>query len=87
MAQLCAHDAGVNVFYLNGPEIISQYHGESEQALHEVFKMASQAEPAVVRFLEFLIPCHGCLHSPSSYRMRNVFVVNLSFTVNMRFVR
>lgn len=53
LAQLCAHDAGVNLFYLNGPEIISQYHGESEQALHEVFESASQATPAVVRFLEF----------------------------------
>ncbi|KGN43948.1 calmodulin-interacting protein 111 isoform X1 [Cucumis sativus] len=48
LAQLSAHDAGVNLFYLNGPEIISQYHGESEQALHDVFEEASQAAPAVV---------------------------------------
>ncbi|XP_038887604.1 calmodulin-interacting protein 111 isoform X2 [Benincasa hispida] len=48
LAQLSAHDAGVNLFSLNGPEIISQYHGESEQALHDVFKAASEAAPAVI---------------------------------------
>ncbi|KAM7269953.1 hypothetical protein ACFE04_029167 [Oxalis oulophora] len=51
LAQLCARDAGVNLFPINGPEIISQYHGESEQALHKVFESASQALPAVVRHL------------------------------------
>lgn len=63
LAQLCAHDAGVNLFTVNGPEIISQYHGESEQALHDVFKSASEAAPSVVRsisqlfcfFMEILI--------------------------------
>ncbi|KAG8372164.1 hypothetical protein BUALT_Bualt12G0038000 [Buddleja alternifolia] len=48
LARLCAHDAGVNLFPVNGPEIIGQYHGETEQALHEVFDKASQATPAVV---------------------------------------
>ncbi|KAK2984061.1 hypothetical protein RJ640_012012 [Escallonia rubra] len=48
LARLCAHDAGVNFFSVNGPEIISQYYGESERALHEVFDSASQAAPAVV---------------------------------------
>lgn len=49
LAQLCAHDAGVNLFHVNGPEIVSQYYGESEQALHDIFDSASQAAPAVVR--------------------------------------
>ncbi|WCJ34914.1 Cam interacting protein 111 [Euphorbia peplus] len=48
LARLCACDAGVNIFTVNGPEIISQYHGESEQAINEVFKLASQVAPAVV---------------------------------------
>ncbi|XP_038718921.1 calmodulin-interacting protein 111-like isoform X2 [Tripterygium wilfordii] len=48
LARLCAHDAGVRLFPVNGPEIVSQYHGESEQALHKVFESASQAAPAVV---------------------------------------
>ncbi|XP_044506158.1 calmodulin-interacting protein 111 isoform X2 [Mangifera indica] len=48
LAQLCAHDAGVNLFTINGPEIISQNYGESEQALHGVFDSASKAAPAMV---------------------------------------
>ncbi|KAL8489267.1 hypothetical protein ACS0TY_025245 [Phlomoides rotata] len=48
LARECAHDAGVNMFSVNGPEIISQYHGETEQALHEVFDNASKASPSVV---------------------------------------
>ncbi|XP_047983509.1 calmodulin-interacting protein 111 isoform X1 [Salvia hispanica] len=48
LAQVCARDAGVNMFSVNGPEIISQYHGETEKALHEVFENAIKASPAVV---------------------------------------
>uniref|UniRef100_A0A5B7BLR3 AAA+ ATPase domain-containing protein n=1 Tax=Davidia involucrata TaxID=16924 RepID=A0A5B7BLR3_DAVIN len=48
LARLCAHDAGINLFSVNGPEIVSQYYGESEQALHDVFDSASQAAPSVV---------------------------------------
>uniref|UniRef100_A0A803NB09 AAA+ ATPase domain-containing protein n=1 Tax=Chenopodium quinoa TaxID=63459 RepID=A0A803NB09_CHEQI len=46
LSQLCAHDAGVSFFKVNGPEIVSQYHGESEQGLHDVFKSASEAAPS-----------------------------------------
>ncbi|KAL5546728.1 hypothetical protein UlMin_006415 [Ulmus minor] len=48
LAQICVRDAGVNLFPVNGPEIVSQYYGESEQALHRVFESARQAAPAVV---------------------------------------
>ncbi|GAV66889.1 AAA domain-containing protein [Cephalotus follicularis] len=48
LVRLCARDVGVRFFSINGPEIITQYYGESEQALHEVFNSASQAVPAVV---------------------------------------
>ncbi|XP_027350489.1 calmodulin-interacting protein 111 isoform X2 [Abrus precatorius] len=48
LAQLCARDVGVNFFPINGPEIVSQYYGESEQALHKVFDSAIQAAPAVL---------------------------------------
>lgn len=48
LARLCAHDAGVHLFTVNGPEIVTQYYGESERALHEVFGSASKALPAVV---------------------------------------
>ncbi|KAK8284937.1 hypothetical protein V6Z12_D08G192300 [Gossypium hirsutum] len=48
LARICVHDAGVNLFCVNGPEIVSQYHGESEQELHKVFESAIQAAPSVV---------------------------------------
>ncbi|KAK3146665.1 hypothetical protein QOZ80_3BG0269730 [Eleusine coracana subsp. coracana] len=48
LAALCAHDAGANLFTINGPEIISQYFGESEQMLFDVFSSAKQAAPAVI---------------------------------------
>ncbi|GMH20221.1 hypothetical protein Nepgr_022062 [Nepenthes gracilis] len=48
LAMLCAHDSGINLFKVNGPEIISQYYGESEQALHDVFNSATQAAPSVI---------------------------------------
>ncbi|KAL6522963.1 hypothetical protein OROHE_016469 [Orobanche hederae] len=48
LARLCANDAGVSLFSVNGPEIVSQFHGESEKALDAVFDSASSAAPAVV---------------------------------------
>ncbi|KZV47567.1 calmodulin-interacting protein 111-like [Dorcoceras hygrometricum] len=48
LARLCANDAGVNLLSVSGPEIFSQYQGESEQALDEVFNKATLAVPAVI---------------------------------------
>ncbi|CAN6700986.1 unnamed protein product [Malus baccata var. baccata] len=48
LARLCACDAGINFFSVNGPELVSQYYGESEKALREVFESASHAAPSVV---------------------------------------
>lgn len=48
LARLCARDAGVRFFSVNGPEIVSKFYGESEKALLEVFESASQAGPAMV---------------------------------------
>ncbi|GLJ08512.1 hypothetical protein SUGI_0090240 [Cryptomeria japonica] len=48
LASTCAFEAGVKMFTINGPEIVSEYYGESEQALHAVFKSAEQSAPSVV---------------------------------------
>ncbi|PIA44957.1 hypothetical protein AQUCO_01700496v1 [Aquilegia coerulea] len=48
LALSCVIDAGINLFSIKGPEIIGQFHGESEQALSEIFDSASKALPAVV---------------------------------------
>lgn len=57
LASSCAHDAGASLFCINGPQIISQYYGESEQALHEVFVSARRATPAVVGLLLLSLQC------------------------------
>uniref|UniRef100_A0ACD5W911 Uncharacterized protein n=1 Tax=Avena sativa TaxID=4498 RepID=A0ACD5W911_AVESA len=48
LASSCAYDLGANLYTVNGPEIVSQYHGESEQALYDIFTSAKQAAPAVI---------------------------------------
>ncbi|KAG9455074.1 hypothetical protein H6P81_007978 [Aristolochia fimbriata] len=48
LVHCCAYDCGVKLFLINGPEIISQDIGKSEQALHKVFDDAKQEAPAVV---------------------------------------
>ncbi|KAH9311946.1 hypothetical protein KI387_026981 [Taxus chinensis] len=48
LASACAFEAGVKIFPINGPELVSEYYGESEQALRAVFKSAEQSAPSVV---------------------------------------
>ncbi|KAJ6798888.1 calmodulin-interacting protein 111 [Iris pallida] len=48
LASYCAHDAGASLFSINGPEIVSEYYGESEQRLLEIFESAKRAAPAVI---------------------------------------
>ncbi|CAM8892500.1 unnamed protein product [Rhodiola kirilowii] len=48
LVQQCANDAGVKIFVMRGPEIVNQYYGESEKALHDIFDSACRALPAVV---------------------------------------
>lgn len=49
LACTCAKIVDAQLFTINGPEIISQYYGESEQALHDVFTSAKKAAPSVVK--------------------------------------
>ncbi|XP_022852373.1 calmodulin-interacting protein 111 isoform X2 [Olea europaea var. sylvestris] len=48
LALSCAHDAGVNLFSVNGREITDQKRGDGVEALLDIFDIASQAAPAVV---------------------------------------
>ncbi|KAJ3671598.1 hypothetical protein LUZ60_007677 [Juncus effusus] len=48
LACLCAKNAGAQLFTINGPEIVSQYYGESEQTLHHIFDSAKKSAPSVV---------------------------------------
>jgi SpoVK/Ycf46/Vps4 family AAA+-type ATPase len=54
LALAAAKEAGVKFFPINGPEIITEYYGESEAALQSVFAEAQAAAPSVVPFFLFL---------------------------------
>ncbi|XP_078156359.1 cam interacting protein 111 isoform X3 [Carex rostrata] len=61
LACMCAKIASAQLFTINGPEIISQYYGESEQALHDLFTSAKKAAPSMVFIdeLDAIAPARG----------------------------
>ncbi len=48
LAKALATESEVNFIAVKGPELISQYIGESERAVREVFKKARQAAPTIL---------------------------------------
>ncbi|MFB6094790.1 MAG: AAA family ATPase [Halanaeroarchaeum sp.] len=50
LARAIAHESGVNLLEVAGPELLDRYVGESERAIREVFERARRAAPAVVFF-------------------------------------
>ncbi|KAG0594421.1 hypothetical protein M758_UG075600 [Ceratodon purpureus] len=48
LARAAACEAGVPLFGINGPDVVSQFYGESEEALRAVFTAAEEAAPSVV---------------------------------------
>jgi transitional endoplasmic reticulum ATPase len=52
LARALAHESGVNVIHVRGPELLDKYVGESERAVREVFERARQVAPALVFFDE-----------------------------------
>ncbi|CAI5478449.1 unnamed protein product [Closterium sp. Yama58-4] len=47
LARAVAAEAGVALFVINGPELVSEFFGESEEALNEVFSAAQEAAPSI----------------------------------------
>ncbi|MFC7046271.1 CDC48 family AAA ATPase [Halobacteriaceae archaeon GCM10025711] len=52
LARAIAHESGVNVIHVAGPELVDKYVGESEKAVREVFDRARQTAPTIVFFDE-----------------------------------
>ena len=52
LARALAHESGVNVIHVAGPELLDKYVGESEKAVREVFERARQTAPTIVFFDE-----------------------------------
>ena len=48
IAKAVANEIDANFQTISGPEIMSKYHGESEERLREVFDEAEENEPAIV---------------------------------------
>ncbi|KAL3678120.1 hypothetical protein R1sor_021076 [Riccia sorocarpa] len=48
LARAAACEAGVKMFAVNGPEIVSEFYGESESALRTIFTAATKESPSVV---------------------------------------
>jgi transitional endoplasmic reticulum ATPase len=52
MAKALAGETGLNFISINGPIILSKWLGESEKALHKIFKKAKQSAPCILFFDE-----------------------------------
>ncbi|MBI5701004.1 CDC48 family AAA ATPase [Candidatus Saganbacteria bacterium] len=61
LAKAVAHESGVNFISIKGPQLISQYVGESERGVREIFKKAKQAAPTVLFLdeIDSLVPKRG----------------------------
>jgi transitional endoplasmic reticulum ATPase len=61
MARALAGETGLNFISLSGPILFSKWLGESEKALHQIFKKAKQSAPCIVFFdeIDALVPARG----------------------------
>jgi len=48
IAKALANEVGVEIFTIQGPEIISAYQGKSEEKLREIFKEAQDKAPSII---------------------------------------
>ncbi|MGF1544569.1 MAG: AAA family ATPase [Parvularculaceae bacterium] len=61
IARALAKEAGVNFISVRGPQLLSQYFGEAEKAVRDVFAKARLASPCVVFFdeIDAIAPIRG----------------------------
>lgn len=52
LARALASESGVAFMPVSGPELVTKWHGESEEKLRELFKRAQEAQPAIIFFDE-----------------------------------
>jgi len=52
LARAVACESGARFFPVSGPELITKWHGESEEKLRELFQQAQAAQPAIIFFDE-----------------------------------
>jgi len=61
MAKALAGETGLNFISISGPILFSKWLGESEKALHQIFKKAKQSAPCILFFdeIEALVSTRG----------------------------
>ncbi len=75
MAKALAGETGLNFISLSGPILFSKWLGESEKALHQVFKKAKQSAPCILFFdeIEALVSVRSALHEGATERVTSQF--------------
>ena len=58
LAQAIARESGINFIPIQGPELFSQWLGESEESVRHIFNVASRSEPCIIFFdqLDAVVP-------------------------------
>eukprot|EP01084_Bolivina_argentea_P255506 429768_1 len=52
LAKAIANKCDTNFIYIKGPELLSKYHGQSEQNIRDLFEKARNAAPTILFFDE-----------------------------------
>ena len=73
MAKAIASECNANFLYIKGPELLSPYHGGSEQRVREYFEKARAVAPTIMFFdeLDALAPKRGSAGNATSDRVVN----------------
>lgn len=53
LARAVAHEVQAHFILVNGPELLSKWHGESEENLRKIFEEAREKSPSIIFFDEF----------------------------------
>lgn len=72
LARAIATEANAAFFVINGPDIVSEYLGESEACLKGIFAAAKALSPSVGSPFELLVLAMSLLNSPS--RTQIIFI-------------
>jgi len=76
MAKALAGETGLNFISISGPTLFSKWLGESEKALHQIFKKAKQSAPCILFFDEIdgLVSARGsAIDGGTTERMASLF--------------
>lgn len=80
IAKAIANAAKANFIAVQGPEILSKYVGDSEEAIRRIFQRAKLSVPCIIFFDEFdaLVPKRQDQGNQVMERVVNTFLVELN---------